>query len=76
MNTDPNSTPAETESTEKKDDVLQAELPLQKEQYLRLAADFDNFRKRTAQETERRAAAQKEAFIGELLPTIDNECSR
>jgi molecular chaperone GrpE len=72
MNTDPNSTPAETESTEEKDDVLQAELPLPKDQYLRLAADFDNFRKRTAQETERRAAAQKEAFIGELLPIIDN----
>lgn len=51
---------------------LEAELTRQKELYLRLAADFDNFRKRTAQETERRAAAQKEAFIRELLPVIDN----
>src|ERR1700693_3235190 len=39
---------------------------------LRLAADFDNFRKRIARETERSAAAQKEAFIRELLPVIDN----
>ena len=35
-------------------------------------ADFDNFRKRTARETERSAATQKEAFIRELLPVIDN----
>ena len=51
---------------------LEAELATQKNLYLRLAADFDNFRKRTAQETDRRAAAQKEAFIRELLPAIDN----
>ena len=43
-----------------------------KDRYLRLAADFDNFRKRTTQETERRAATQEEAFILELLPVIDN----
>lgn len=43
-----------------------------KERYLSLAADFDNFRRRTARETDRRAAAQKEAFISELLPVIDN----
>ena len=51
---------------------LETELTRQKDLYLRLAADFDNFRKRTAQDTERRAAAQKEAFIRELLPVIDN----
>ena len=48
------------------------ELSEQKERYLRLAADFDNFRKRTAQESERRSAAKKEALIHELLPAIDN----
>ena len=52
--------------------ALQKELAVQKDRYLRLAADFDNFRKRTARETERSAAAQKEAFIRELLPVIDN----
>jgi molecular chaperone GrpE len=48
--------------------ALQTELAVQKDRYLRLAADFDNFRRRTARETERSAAAQKEAFIRELLP--------
>lgn len=50
----------------------EAELTAQKDLNLRLAADFDNFRKRTARETDRRAAAQKETFIRELLPIIDN----
>ncbi len=44
----------------------------QKEKYLRLAAEFSNFRKRTAHEFDTRAAAQKDAFIHELLPVIDN----
>ena len=48
------------------------ELHRQKDLYLRLAADFENFRKRMAQETKRGAAAQKESFIQELLPIIDN----
>src|SRR5258705_3268956 len=51
---------------------IETELVAQKDLYLRLAAEFDNFRKRTAQETGRRAAAQKEAFIRELLPIVDN----
>ena len=52
--------------------ALQQEMAEQKERYLRLAADFDNYRKRTAREAERRAAAQKEGLIHELLPVIDN----
>ena len=51
---------------------LPAELASQKERYLRLAADFDNYRKRTARDAARSAAAQKEDFIRELLPVIDN----
>jgi molecular chaperone GrpE len=81
MNADPDSNPSETKSTGDAGpnavsgpdtDALQAELAVQRDRYLRLAADFDNFRKRTARETERSAAAQKEAFIRELLPVIDN----
>jgi molecular chaperone GrpE len=72
MNTEPNSTPPEAVTTDRENDELKAELAAQKDQYLRLAADFDNFRKRITQETERRAAEQKEAFIRELLPVIDN----
>src|SRR3984957_1734812 len=52
--------------------TLQAELAAERDRYLRLAADFDNFRRRTAREAERSAAAQKEAFIRDLLPVIDN----
>lgn len=52
--------------------TLQAELAGERERYLRLAADFDNFRRRTAREAERTAARQKEAFIHDLLPVIDN----
>jgi molecular chaperone GrpE len=76
MNPDPNSTPPETPSNSNAGladlPALRTELAAQKDRYLRLAADFDNYRKRTAQETERRAAAQKEDFIRELLPVIDN----
>ena len=52
--------------------MLQQELSAQKDDYLRLAADFDNFKKRTRRDAEQQAAAQKEAFIGELLPALDN----
>jgi molecular chaperone GrpE len=48
------------------------EVAEQNDRYLRLAADFDNYRKRAAQDADRRAAAQKEAFIRDLLPVIDN----
>ncbi len=75
MNQEPISNPSEDEGVQVLEadlKSLEAELEAQKEVYLRLAADFDNFRKRTAQEAERRAAAQKETFIRELVPVIDN----
>ena len=50
----------------------QAEMSVQKDAYQRLADDFDSFKKRTQRESERQAAAQKDAFINELLPTLDN----
>jgi molecular chaperone GrpE len=65
MNTDPDSAQRETEFSQKEKETLQRELAAEKDRYLRLAADFDNFRKRTTQEMERRAAAQKDAFIRE-----------
>ena len=52
--------------------ILQKELAAPKDDYLRLAADFDNFRKRTRRDTERQAAAEKESFIRDLLPVLDN----
>ncbi len=52
--------------------LLQTLLVAQKDDYLRLAADFDNFRKRTRRDSEQRAAAEKESFIQDLLPILDN----
>lgn len=54
------------------DAALLAELAEWKERCLRLAADFDNFKKRTAREGERRAAELRNAFVRELLPAVDN----
>ena len=51
---------------------LQKELAAQKEDYLRLAADFDNFQKRTRRDSDQQAAVEKEAFIRDLLPILDN----
>ena len=52
--------------------ILQKELAAQKDDYLRLAADFDNFKKRTRRDSARQAAAEKESFIRDPLPVLDN----
>ena len=51
---------------------LEDELERRQEQYLRLAADFDNFRKRKTQELEDRARYASEAAATALLPVLDN----
>ena len=61
---------AEAPATEA--DSLRQELAEQKDFNLRLTADFANFRRRTRQDAEGRAFAQKESFIRELLPALDN----
>ena len=60
----------ETAATES--ETLLKDLAEQKDLHLRLAADFENFKRRSRQEAEVRAAAQKDAFILELLPVTDN----
>jgi molecular chaperone GrpE len=42
------------------------------ERYLRLAADFDNYKKRVSRDREREAGAQKVALVSDLLPIVDN----
>ena len=44
----------------------------QQGRYMRLAADFDNFRKRTQREMAKQSAAEKNSFIHDLLPILDN----
>jgi molecular chaperone GrpE len=53
-------------------ETLKSDLAQERERYLRLAADFDNHRKRTGRDLERRTASQKEALARDLLPAIDN----
>lgn len=61
------SAPIVTES-----EALLKDLAEQKDLHLRLSADFENFKRRSRQESEARALAQKESFIVDLLPVMDN----
>lgn len=51
---------------------LQADLSAKDDRLLRLQADFDNFRKRTAKEKSELAAVIEQAFLKDLLPLLDN----
>ncbi|NLL63635.1 MAG: nucleotide exchange factor GrpE [Ruminococcaceae bacterium] len=59
----------EEKSTEEK---LLEEIAEQKDIYLRLAAEYDNFRKRTAKEREETFTNAKATIFEELIPVIDN----
>jgi molecular chaperone GrpE len=60
------------ETAASESEALLRDLAEQKDLHLRLAADFENFKRRSRLESEARAIAQKESFIVELLPVIDN----
>ncbi len=67
--------PAEEAKEEKKDDKvtsLEKELADEKDRFLRLAAEYDNFRKRTQKEKDRMYSDAVIKTVGELLPTLDN----
>lgn len=51
---------------------LKAQVEDRTGQYMRIAADFDNFRKRTQKEREELEQKVKCSTIGEILPVIDN----
>ncbi|MBR4641789.1 MAG: nucleotide exchange factor GrpE [Selenomonadaceae bacterium] len=51
---------------------LQAELNAKDDRFIRLQADFDNFRKRTAKEKSELAAVIEQSFLKDLLPLLDN----
>ncbi len=53
-------------------EAKQQELEEALQRYLRLAADFDNFRRRTRQEMDDVRKTAAERLIGELLPVLDN----
>ena len=51
---------------------LEAELNEQKDKYLRLMAEYDNFRKRTAKERLELTDNVKASSVSEILPMMDN----
>lgn len=63
---------AASESVEQGADKLQHELLETKDQLLRLAAEFDNFKRRMERERETLMKYAGENILRELLPTIDN----
>ena len=63
----PDSTPPESES-----DALKAERDRFREQLMRTAADFDNFRKRTKRDLDEAKQRGRDDLIRELLPVFDN----
>ena len=70
---DSESPPASSEDASKPNsDQLQQALAVQKNNYQQLSKDFDQYIKRSQRDSEQQATAQKEDFIRNLLPIIDN----
>ena len=69
-------TPAEeTETAEgavSPEEELRAELAGEKDKYLRLAAEYDNYRRRSSRERERIFADVKKDVLTKILPIYDN----
>lgn len=63
---------AEIAALEQEVETLKAQLEDRTNQYVRIAADFENFRKRTHKEKEELELQVKCATINELLPVVDN----
>lgn len=53
-------------------DSLKTQLEERSTQYMRIAADFENYRKRTSKEKEELETLMKRNTILELLPVVDN----
>jgi molecular chaperone GrpE len=49
-----------------------SQAPLEDDRFLRLAADFDNYKKRAARERREYVTLANERLIGELLPILDD----
>jgi molecular chaperone GrpE len=69
--------PRVEEQTEPQDELVEepaaeASAPAPDESYLRLAADFDNYRKRVAREQVELTRRANERLLNELLPVLDD----
>jgi len=63
---------ADEDAPAAEDDAPEARIARYKDQLLRAAADFDNFRKRAKRDTEDAERRGREDMLRELLPVIDN----
>ena len=61
-----------TSPTDDQQDALERSLAERSDQYLRLAADFENFKRRKAQELTERSRYASEEAARALLPVLDN----
>lgn len=61
-----------TEAVETAEEKLQKELDEKNEQFLRLCAEYDNFRKRSQKEKQDIYSSSQADVIKELLPVLDN----
>lgn len=62
----------EQDAAEQELEKIKADLDMQKDLLLRTAAEFDNYKKRTARETERIGLETRAAVLKSLLPALDN----
>jgi molecular chaperone GrpE len=69
---EPQNSSSDAVATESEEDQLRAEVARLKDQLLRLAADFDNFRKRSRREISDAERMAREELLRELLPVFDN----
>ncbi|MEQ9426699.1 MAG: nucleotide exchange factor GrpE [Cyclobacteriaceae bacterium] len=70
-NTEGNSGEGEKEETQE-EVSLEAEIEEQKDKYLRLYSEFDNFRRRTAKEKLDLVSTANESLVVDLLPVVDD----
>jgi len=63
---------ADEENTQSEEEKLKAELADSKDKYLRLMAEYDNFRKRSAKERLDISASVKADTLSDMLPVLDN----
>ena len=71
-NTEKRNTPATVEELEAKIAELEAALAEKNDQHLRMAAEYDNFRRRSREEREAVYVDAVADTVAELLPIIDN----
>jgi len=63
---------SETDMLKKKIEELEAEIKIRDDKYLRMAAEYDNFRRRSREERDAVYGTAMADTVSELLPIIDN----